>query len=401
MAPLKVIHVITRLDQGGSAQNTLLTALRHDRARYAPMVAAGEPGRWTAQGGQAATLDNCRRLDEAGIPWTLMDCLVRHPSPWQDLRAVWRLWRLFRAERPDIVHTHTSKAGTIGRVAAWLARVQTVIHTPHGHVFYGHFGPVLSWIFLQIERLLAPLTSQLIALTDAERDDHLVRRVGTAEQWSVIPSGIDLSQFQDAQRRGRQRPAFFECPADAIVIGSVGWLTEIKGHRTLIEAMAQLVPSNPRLHLVLVGTGHLHDDYVALAAKLGIERHVHLVGHREDIPACLAGMDIFVLPSLNEGMGRALVEAMAASLPVIASRVGGVPGILEDHHTGLLVPPADPSALASAIAAQLRQPARARAMALAASQRIGSQFDVAWMVPAIEAVYARRAIPTSREKVAA
>ncbi|GKS58658.1 glycosyl transferase family 1 [Nitrospira sp.] len=387
MSPIKVIHVITRLDQGGSARNTMLTVLGHDRAHYTPIVIAGKPGRWTAQGGEEATHHNAHRLLSAGVRCLLLDTLVRHVSPLDDLRALWRIWNVFLEERPAVVHTHTSKAGAIGRVAAWLAGVPTIIHTPHGHVFYGHFGRGLSWVFLQLERLLALITTHAIALTDAERRDYLDRNVGTPSLWSVIPSGIDREPFQATATTPKRRPVFFGCPEDAVVVGSVGWLTEIKGHRTLIEAIAEVAPAHPRVHLVLVGTGHLHDDYVQLADWLGIRDRVHLIGHQEDVPACLAGMDIFVLPSLNEGMGRALVEAMAACLPVIATRVGGVPGVLEDRRTGLLVPPADSGALARALVTHLQNPARARDMGLAAGLSIGTHYDVAWMVPAIESIY--------------
>src|SRR5206468_3876045 len=195
--------------------------------------------------------------------------------------------------------------------AAWLAGVPVIVHTPHGHVFYGHFGRLVSWLFLQAERLLATCTSRMVALTEAERDEHLERGVGRNDHFAVIPSGIDLEQFKRVAGAVGRRPKGVDCPPDALVAGSVGWLTPIKGHR-----------------------------------------------------------------SLNEGMGRALVEAMAAARPVIATRVGGIPAFVKDRQNGLLVPPGDSTALAAAIAELLSRPDWAKELGAAASQSIGARFGI-------------------------
>ncbi len=380
--------MITRLDHGGSAQNTMLTVLGHDRARFDPLVVAGEAGRWDAQGGAKATEENCRRLREGGVRCDVVPTLTREVNPMKDLRTLWWLLRFLRRERPVIVHTHTSKAGILGRLAAWLTGVPVVVHTPHGHVYYGHFGQVLSWLFLQTERLLARWTSQMIALTESERDEHLTRGVGRANHFAVVPSGIDLERFRQVAGVIGRYPRGLDCPLDAIVVGSVGWLTQVKGHRFLIEALARLKPLHPRLYAVIVGSGRLRDELAALAADRGVKDSVVFLGERTDVPDCLAAMDIFVLPSLNEGMGRALVEAMAAGRPVIATRVGGVPAVVEDRRTGLLVPPGDSAALATAIDELLRRPDWAKELGAAAQQSIGDRFSATAMVQTIEAIYA-------------
>jgi glycosyltransferase involved in cell wall biosynthesis len=329
------------------------------------------------------------------VPWIIIKDLIRHPSPIRDLKTLWRLFCLFRRTRPTIVHTHTSKAGALGRIAAWLTSVPVIVHTPHGHVFYGHFSRAVSWLFLRIERALALVTTHFIALTTAERDDHVVRGVGRAEDWTVIPSGIDLARFRSVEPRSDQRPALFGCPVDSTLIGTVGWLTEVKGHRRLIQAFSRLAPSRPSLYLLIIGTGELHDDLAALASRLGIGDRVRFLGHRDDIPECLAALDLFVFPSQNEGMGRALIEAMAAALPVVATRVGGIPGIIEQGRTGLLVSPGDSAALAGAMAELLDDRTRARAMGQAARDSIGAEFNAAGMVRAIESVYGRCLQPAS------
>jgi len=384
----KVIHVITRLDYGGSAQNTMLTALGHDRAQFEPLVVAGYPGCWDAQGGQAATEENCRQLEKAAIRWMLLPSLTREVHPIKDAQALWQLIRLFRQEQPALVHTHTSKAGVLGRVAAWLARVPVIVHTPHGHVFYGHFGPFRSWLFLQIERVLSALTDRLIALTEAERQDHLDRAVGEADRFVVVPSGIDRERFGRARVHGKQQPDWFGCPPEALIVGSVGWLTDVKGHEYLIEAVAKLKPDFPSLHLVIIGSGDRHDALLQQSELAGLRDAVHLLGHRDDIEACLAGMDLFVLPSLNEGMGRALIEAMAAGLPVIASRVGGIPAVISHERTGLLVPPGDAGALAEALRRLLDRPEWATQLGLAASCSVDSRYGSVSMVHAIESIFA-------------
>ena len=392
MAPQKVVHIITRLDRGGSAQNTMHTVLGHDRTQFKPVVITGGAGVWDAQGGRVATMDNLRRLEKESIRYHMVPSLVRHVSPKADPAALWKLVALLRQEQPHIVHTHTSKAGVLGRLAARIAGVPVIVHTPHGHVFYGHFGSISSWVFLQIERALAWITDELIALTTAEKTEHLERGVGCADRFAVIPSGIDIDRFKQARTAGKVIPEWFDCPPNATVIGSVGWLTDIKGHRFVVDAVAQLKPEHPHLHLVIVGSGDQHDALLHQAKKVGINDSVHLIGHREDVEACLAGMDGFVLPSLNEGMGRALVEAMAAGLPVIASSVGGIPALIEDENNGLLVPAGDSLALAGALRRILSDPHWACTLGQNAMQSIRTGFGVPAMVQAIESIYRGAAV---------
>lgn len=387
MAARTVIHIITRLDNGGSAQNTMLTVLGHDRTQYEPVMIAGHPGSWDAQGGMAATEEQCRRLEKERISCVIVPSLVRQISPWKDFCVLWRLVGILRTTRPAVVHTHTSKAGVLGRVAAWLAGVPVVVHTPHGHVFYGHFGPVKSGVFLQVERILCRVTTALVALTSAERDDHLERAVGRADRFAVIPSGIDVERFRRARVGGRQVPLGFNCPADATIVGSVGWLTDIKGHRVLVEALSSLKDEYPKLHVVIVGSGGQHDALLAQADSLGLRDRIHLIGHRDDVEQCLAGMDCFVFPSLNEGMGRALIEAMAAGLPVVASRVGGIPAIVRHEENGLLVAAGDSRALSDAVRRLLADPQWAERLGRNASLTIGQEFGVKAMVDAVESVY--------------
>jgi len=226
-----------------------------------------------------------------------------------------------------------------------------------------------------------------VALTSAERDDHLERAVGRAARFAVIPSGIDVERFRSARVEGRRIPSGFNCPADATIVGSIGWLTDIKGHRVLVEAFGYLKDEFPQLHVVIVGSGGQHDALLAQADSLGVRDRIHLVGHRDDIERCLAGMDCFVFPSLNEGMGRALIEAMAAGLPVVASRVGGIPAIVCHEENGLLVASGDGRGLSDALRRILADSQWADGLGRNASRTIGQEFGVKAMVDAVESVY--------------
>ncbi len=392
MAVRKVVHIITRLDHGGSARNTMLTVLGHDRTQFEPVVVTGQAGTWNAQGGLTATMENLLFLEKEGIRHHMVPSMVRHISPKADLVTLWKLIALLRQEQPHIVHTHTSKAGVLGRLAARITGAPMIVHTPHGHVFYGHFGAISSWIFLQIERALAWITDVLIALTTAEKTEQLERSIGCAGRFAVIPSGIDIDRFKQARAAGKVMPEWFDCPSHVTVIGSVGWLTTIKGHRFLVDAVAQLKQEYPHLHLVILGSGDQHEALLQQASQAGIRQAVHLVGHREDVERALAGMDCFVLPSLNEGMGRALIEAMAAGLPVIASRVGGIPSLIEDEKNGLLIPAGDSYALATALRQILSDPAWACTLGQNATRSIGMGYSVPAMVGAIESIYREAAV---------
>jgi len=351
---IKITHIITRLDMGGSAQNTLLTALNHDPQRYNVRLIKGSTHE-SAMTGEETELIN-KQLATAkkqGIKLVDIPSLVRRISPLKDIKSFVYIFLILRTSKPDIVHTHTSKAGLIGRLAAWMARVPMIIHTPHGHVFYGHFGRSLSRIFLQMEKLLGRITDHLIALTPEEGNDYLSLRVSRPNNTSVIHSGVDVRRFIEGTKERTRKRKELGIPLDAIAVGYVGWLLPIKGVTYLVSAMAKVLERHPKSLLVLVGKG---DDKAEEEIKLkeqveksGLDDKVRFLGWRSDVDEIMGCFDIFVLPSLNEGMGRVLVEAMAAGLPIVASRVGGIPDLLKDGQTGILVPPADATALENAI----------------------------------------------------
>ncbi len=353
-----VLHVITRLDRGGSAENTLLSAAL--MTGYDTVVAVGP-----TQGERSPTEVLAR---ERGVEFAEVPHLVRPIQPFADLRALWELWRLMRRRRFDLVHTHTSKAGLLGRVAARLAGVPCLIHTAHGHVFYGYHGPALSRVFVWLERWAARFTGRLVALTRAEQEDQLRFGVAPAEKFAVVHSGVDFGPFARPGADPDITRRVLGLSLDGLVIGTLGRLTPIKAQADLVRAFAQVRAQVPDAWLLLVGDGEERPALASLAEELGTADRVVFAGWCEEVADTLRAMDIFALPSLNEGMGKALVEAMYVGLPVVATRVGGVPEVVAEGRAGLLVPPAQPAALAEALLELAADPARRRSLGAAAAQ---------------------------------
>jgi glycosyltransferase involved in cell wall biosynthesis len=374
------------MDRGGSARNTFLTVMGHDRDRFRVGLVYGRSAEMS-EADEAQLAADLHELRQAGVVLFEVPCLVRDISLLQDARATLALWHVFRCERPDIVHTHTSKAGAVGRVAAWLAGIPVVIHTPHGHIFYGYYGPAISWVIRLFERLLALITDRIVTLTDRGANEHVRYKIAGPEKFVTIPSGIALSVFRSVRVEPSMKRKELGLPTEGPVIGTVGRLVPIKGHEWLLKAAPRVLAEFPHATFVFLGEGPLLDQLQQLAAGLGISDHVMFLGARQDVPECLAAFDLFAFPSLNEGMGRALIEAMAVGLPAVATCVGGIPDVVEDGETGLLVPARDETALADALLKLLRDPVRRQAYGQAARQSTGERFDASAMVRAIDRLY--------------
>jgi glycosyltransferase involved in cell wall biosynthesis len=389
----KVVHIITRLDMGGSAQNTLLTALHHDSRHYNVWLIKGSTLESAMTKAETKLVeDQLETAKKQGIKIIDVPSLVRRISPINDLRALVSLFRLMRKLEPHIVHTHTSKAGILGRLAAWLARVPTIIHAPHGHVFYGHFGRLLSRIFLQVEKLLGRITHHQIALTPEESNDYLNLGVAKSNNISVIHSGVDLNCFKRSATESNPKRNELGIPSDYLVVGYVGWLIPIKGVTYLVKAMSEVVQRHPNSLLLLVGKGDEKGEEETKLSKqvenLGIADNVRFLGWRPDVDEIMSCFDIFVLPSLNEGMGRVLVEAMATGLPIVASSVGGIPDLVKDGENGLLVPPANAGALEQAISDLLSDKSRRKHMG-ETGKKMCRPYSVEAMVEKIDNLYSR------------
>ena len=294
--------------------------------------------------------------------------LVRDLNPFSDIIAFFSLLNIIWSEKPHIVHTHTSKAGILGRWAAWFCRVPIIVHTPHGHVFWGYFKSWQTRLFILLERWTAQITNAIVTLTPQEKEDHLRFRIAPEKKFTVIHSGVDLRTFRADLYQPSETRALLGIPPEMTVVGTVGRLTPVKGQEVLIRAASELIRRREKIFLVLLGDGELRRDLEELSLRLGIAEYVRFLGWRPDVARVMAACDIFCLPSLNEGMGKVLVEAMAMGTPIIASSIGGISNIVRSGENGILVPAGDEAAWAEAIVRLCRDPEERRRMGDAGMQ---------------------------------
>jgi glycosyltransferase involved in cell wall biosynthesis len=384
---IKVIHVITRFDKGGSAENTFLTVRGLDKEKYDVLLIKGLSQEFVMGEKEAeAVEENLNVAEKNSVRIFTLPELVRNIDPIQDIKAFFRLMNIFKSERPRVVHTHTSKAGILGRWAAFLAKVPIIIHTPHGHVFWGYFNRRKTSVFIFLERLTARITDRIITLTEQEKKDHLRFAIAPETKFAVIHSGVDLSKFSGVTVDAFEMKKKLGISEESFVVGTVGRLTPVKGQRYLLEAAVKVVLQKPDTLFVFLGDGELLTELNEMASALGIKDHVKFLGWRPDVAEIMTVFDVFVLPSLNEGMGKVLVEAMAMGKPIIASNVGGIPDLVINDDNGLLVAPEDPGAIAETIEGLYRDSVKTRNMG-EKGKLIAAGYSVNAMIQKIDRLY--------------
>ena len=385
---VKILHIITRLDMGGSAQNTILSCIGlADKYEIILTHGLSLESKMTDQEIESIN-SHIENAKDRGVKLVSIPSLIRNINPFKDFHSLMSILKLIKIEKPVIVHTHSSKAGLLGRLAAWISRVPLIIHTPHGHVFYGHFGKAVSKLFLHIERLLDIITDHTIALTEQEGRDYIKLSVSPPNKITTIHSGIDLESFIENKIdvAGKKNSLGFN--TEGQIIGTVGWLLPIKGPGYLLKAMGFVWERYPDAQLVYVGKGDLENDLKEKASQMGVSDNVKFLGWRNDVHEIMQVFDVFVLPSLNEGMGRVIVEAMAAGKPVVASNTGGIPDLVKNNENGLLFPPGDEKILAQSIINILEDPGKAESMGQ--KGRLYSQdFSMEAMINKIEKLYSQ------------
>ncbi len=315
-----------------------------------------------------------------------VQCFALHKRPGNDPRMLWQLWRLFRHLRPTIVHSR-NLAALDAQLPAWLAGVPVRIHGEHGRDVHDLDGS--SRKYQLVRKFYQPLIHRYIPLSQ-DLAQYLRDPIGVREdKIRLICNGVDVERFRPHDTRAAVLPAGF-ADTDAIVIGTVGRLEAVKDQLTLVKAFVELVeqlPNARHLRLVMVGDGALRVPIEALLMETGLQDQVWLAGARNDVPELMAAMDLFVLPSLAEGISNTILEAMACGLPVVATRVGGNGELVADGETGALVDRNDPVAMAQALAGYVQDDAQRRRHGAAARQRAETEFSISGMVAQYQAVY--------------
>ncbi len=345
---IKVMRIITRLSVGGSSIHTILLTAHLDKQIFDSLLIKGSEGK---DEGDLRDLLQRKKIDPL-----LISELRREISLKNDLITFWKLYRLMHAEKPDIVHTHSAKAGTLGRLAAKLAGVPVIIHTFHGHLFRGYFGPKRSRLVVLIERLLALVSTKIVAVTQSQKDELLRYKIAPSQKIANIPLGLELDQLQNVQKEKGTFRSELGLEKDDALIGSIARLVPVKGHAFLFRAAQKVIDTFPRVKILVIGNGELRNELEDLASHLGIEKNVVFCGFRRDLPKIYADLDIVVLTSLNEGLPVAVIEAMASQTAVVAFDVGGVKDLIEPNVTGISVPFGEIDRLAESIVFLLKNP---------------------------------------------
>ncbi|MBI3554500.1 MAG: glycosyltransferase family 4 protein [Elusimicrobia bacterium] len=376
---IKVVHVITRLDLGGAQQNTLHTVRHLDASRFEVLLVCGRGGPLE---GEVAAMP-----PEAHWRALFMSSLVRHIHPGLDLLAFLQLVSLFHSERPDVVHTHSSKAGVLGRLAAAAAGVPCVVHTYHGFGFNDYQSPWIKAFYVWAERLCCALSDALIFVSNANRDYARRHRLGRPDRYRLIRSGIKLSDFPASVENPGQKKASLGLGMHKPLVLSVGNLKPQKNPGDFVALAEKVAAAGRDCSFLYIGDGPLRRRLEYLLIATGLGNRFALPGWRRDIPELMAVADVFVLTSLWEGLPRALVEAMKSGLPCVCYATDGVLDLLEDGVNGFVVPQGNVTLLGERVARLLADEDLRRRIGRKAAESIGEEFDIDAMVRRQERLY--------------
>jgi glycosyltransferase involved in cell wall biosynthesis len=376
--PLRVLHVITRMIVGGAQENTMLSCALVDRAKFPSELLTGP------QTGSEGELHGETRA--RGVVLHIEPSLVREVHPWKDLVALWHLVQFIRAGRWDVIHTHSSKAGILGRLAGRIARAPVVVHTAHGWGFNPRQSAGVRELYVFLERLCARWCDRLVVVGEADRDVGLTLGIGRPEQYLLIRSGIEIEAYRDVPVTRAEVRARFGIPADAFVVGSVGRLSPQKAPLDMIAAFTLLAGQVPEARLLMVGDGPLRSAVEAAVAERGLTGRVHLAGLRREVPELLRALDVFALSSHWEGLPRVFPQAMAAGLPIVATHVAGAADAVREGENGFLVEVGDARAMAARWLELARDPARRAQMGRRGLERV-EEFSADRMVNQLQELY--------------
>jgi glycosyltransferase involved in cell wall biosynthesis len=379
--PVRVLHIITRLIVGGAQENTLLSVEGLDRLpEYEVTLVTG-----VDNGPEGDLLERARRTTRLVV----VPELGRSINPLSDVAAFYKLYRLIRTGRYHIVHTHSSKAGVLGRVAAKLAGTPLVVHTLHSLVFHDYQPWLVNRLWWAVKMLCAPLTDHFISVSSVISQKAIAAGIGRPEKFTTIYSGMELDWFLDSKVDPAAVRGEFGIPEDAPVVGKIARLFSLKGHDQLLDAAPEIVRRHPNVRFFLIGDGLLYEHLRSRAREAGILDNFVFAGliRRERIPEMIAAMDVVVHTSLREGLARVLPQALAMGKPCVSFDLDGAPEVVIPGETGFLVKPGDVRELADAISELLANPQLRARMGEAGRHRVDPAFRAETMVEQIASVY--------------
>jgi glycosyltransferase involved in cell wall biosynthesis len=380
--PIRVLRAIARLNMGGPALHVSYLTRGLDERGYQTTLVAGELARGEDTMAYVA--------EEQGVEVRRVGALRREVSPLKDPFAISRMVQLIRDVRPHILHTHTAKAGAVGRTAALLAgdaRPPVIVHTYHGHVLRGYFDPVRTEFFRETEKLLARKTTRLIAVGPEVKDDLVRLGVAPPEKFVVIRLGIDLERRVADGAEGAELRRQFGIPDDRFVVGWIGRMTQIKRIPDVLQAFRLLLDRGVDATLCLVGDGPDREAAEARAHELGIARRTLFLGYQRDVAQFYSLFDAFLLTSANEGTPVVAIEALAAQRPVVATRVGGLPDVVDEGEDGFLVELGDAAGLAERLERLARDADLRRRFGEKGRERVLPRYAVPRLVDDVDALY--------------
>ena len=385
----KILRIIARLNIGGPALHVIILNSELDPDTYISQLVTGRES--PAEGNMLEL------AEEKNVRPIVIDALGREIFFRDDLKALVNLIRMIRREQPDIVHTHTAKAGFVGRLAAKLTGVPVIIHTFHGHVFHSYFGYLRTKFFLWLERLLAKFTDVIITVGEQQRREIIGYKIAEPEKVISVPLGLDLKPFVRAGANPELLLGELGLESGTQLVGIVARLVPIKNHLCFLRAAQIVAEKTDNVRFLIIGDGELRNHLEKKTRKLGLESRVIFMGFQHNLTKIYSGLDVVTLSSFNEGLPVALIEAMAAGKPVVSTDVGGVRDLILDGDNGLLVPSNDHRALAKAILYLLAKPSRRTMMGEAGRRKAYPLFDKNRLLEDIDHLY--RGLLTREKKV--
>ena len=369
---MKILRIIARLNIGGPARNAVLLS-----ALGKTVLVCGEAGE---NEGNMMYLAR-----EKGIKLVIVPELGRELSFVNDWKALWKIYRIICRERPDIVHTHTAKAGTLGRIAAFLYKMTgvkcKVVHTFHGHVLHSYFGKMKTWFFIWVEKILAIFTDRIVTVSYVlKKELSGIFRIAPEEKFSIVELGFELDELLGLSVRGE---------ADYVNIGIVGRLVPVKNHKMLFKVGSRLKAQGLKVKIIVIGDGELRHKLEDYIRELDIEEIVEFKGWIKDLNDIYKELDILTLTSLNEGTPVSIIEAMAATRPVVATMVGGVGDIVQDRKSGYLVQSGDDEDFAEKLSDLIKDKEKRKRFGEYGRELVKDRFSKDRLIKDIEELYNR------------